>query len=1084
MITVKYDKIILATFFALFFTVSATALDLDVSPSNNLEIGETALVEVTADESRSSIWIERWSPERNEWIADKMETDCDNGCSLTYSYLKNSPGSIEVRGDGAGTDATAQTEITWSDSTSEPPEEPASVETVDISPEGEKNIDLGESVRVDVNAEGSNLESIWIERWSDSRNEWVAERQNSAGCSGSSCEVSYSFEESSETSVSVRGRAVARNSENSDIGTSSETSIKWRKEAPPQPEGPTADIHVSDTSPLVGQTISFDAFDSDPGDFPIKEYRWDLPNGNTVFDRSISAQFDSPGQRRVSLKVTDTEGLTDTDTVTLDVEESETGLRVTVRDRDDDELENARVRVRNSYEKNAVTGSNGEVRFRDLEEGDHSIRVKCGGETETRTKFVEEGTTASAKVKIDSSISDDYCDEEPDILNAQISVSDSDPFVGESVRFDASGSQGDIKEYEWEFGEGSVRYGSSIFRSFSSEGTEQVWLTVTDTEGNSDTDSASINVRERSQCKVHIGDISFRDLDATDNEAEADIRISNRGEPQDVNVRLFVNNDNVKDIDATIGTGGERRFSTNLTDRRGTDVRAEVRTSGDPCGSGFFERSATIQDTVSRDREPTARLDIDPRNADVGEEIDFDAGESSDPDGEIEEYEFDLDGDGDYEISTDESEVEETYFEELEETARVRVTDNDGNTDTASGTYTVRAKSRVSFSNVEIPQNVCSGESFDVTFTARNIGDEERVLIVEGEGFGDRNSYSTHLEEDEEDEVTITFTTGEPGTGEFTIRSVGGNSDTVENTVEVLDCETAGGEIEGISMKVVPDRVRAGESVRISGYVDNARGRQDVEIEMDGRNLKTVSTEPDGYYSTYIYPERTGDFELTAKTDRFRATRSLTVLPTVSVGNIDIPETVFHGDEIEVCAEVNSQNIPSVLLRVNGEIVESTNDRGNVCFETTAKKKGDITYEVVGLARGQSSSSSREVQVHEAKPEASSFPGQVASVESGRGIVKTTIYNNNDRRTEYFVNINGLPSTWTSTTEKQVILQPGEEREVFFYLTPREEGDYDPLVTVTSETEIVHSERVDVEVGGTSKSRNLSLFERLRNAFL
>ncbi|PSH02513.1 MAG: hypothetical protein BRC26_00170, partial [Nanohaloarchaea archaeon QH_8_44_6] len=455
-----------------------------------------------------------------------------------------------------------------------------------------------------------------------------------------------------------------------------------------------------------------------------------------------------------------------------------------------------------------------------------------------------------------------------------------------------------------------------------------------------------------------------------------------------------------------------------------------------------------------------------------------------DLDGRIEEYEFDLDGDGDYEISGDDSEVEETFSEETKRTAKVRVIDNDGNTDTAQSSYNVRAESRVSFTDINIPENVCAGESFDVTFTARNTGDKERILIVEGEGFGDRNSHSTHLEEGDEEEVTITFTTDDAGTKEFTIRTVGGNSDTIQNSIEVLDCETVEEEESGISMKVVPDRVRAGKSVKISGYVENAQGREDVKIEMNNRELKEVSTEPDGYYSTFIYPERAGDFELTAKTDQYRATRKLTVLPTVTVGNMKTPETVFQGDKIEVCADVNSQKIPAVLLVVDGEIVESTTDRGTVCFDTVARKKGEVNYKIVGLARGERSSAEREVEVHEAKPEASSFPGQIASVESGRGIVKATIYNNNDIRTKYFVGINGLPSTWTSTTEKEVILQPGEEREVFFYLTPREEGEFNPRVTITSDSEIVHTERVPVEVGGTKNQRKLSLYERLKNVFL
>ncbi|PSH00063.1 MAG: hypothetical protein BRC28_01495 [Nanohaloarchaea archaeon SW_4_43_9] len=782
-----------------------------------------------------------------------------------------------------------------------------------------------------------------------------------------------------------------------------------KSEPPEEAEGPTADITVSDSSVKIGQSVSFDAFDSQEGDSPIKEYKWNFEDGKTSFDRAVSRSFDSPGEKQATLTVTDTAGKSDTDRATVSVREQ--------NETDD--------------------GDNGD-----------------GGQ------------------------------EEPEDVNAVISVSNNNPFVGESVRFDGSRSEGNIKEYKWEFSDSTSRFGRSVFKSFNSEGNEQVWLRVTDTNGNSDTASVALNVREEKQCRVNIGGISFSDTDKTDDEAEASLTVTNTGEPQEVNVQLFADNRKVSDSDVTLGTGAERKFSDSFTAEKVTDVRAEVRTTGDPCGSGFFERSSTFN-KVTGDQKPVARLDINPKNADVNEEIEFDAGGSKDLDGRIEEYEFDLDGDGDYEITSDDSEVKEKFFEETQRTARVRVTDNDGNTDTAQGSYTVRAKSRVSFSNIDTPENICSGESFDVTFTAENIGDRERLTIIKGEGPGDVNSYSTLLEEGESEEATVTFTPTSPGTKEFTIKTVGGNSDAIRDSIEVLDCEAVEDEEEsGISMKVVPDRVRAGKSVKISGYVENAQGRENVEIEMNNRELKQVSTEPDGYYSTFIYPERTGDFELTAKTDQYRATRKLTVLPTVTVGNMETPETVFQGDKIEVCADVNSQKIPAVLLVVDGEIVESTTDRGTVCFDTVARKKGEVNYKIVGLARGERSSAEREVEVHEAKPEASSFPGQIASVESGRGIVKATIYNNNDVRTKYFVGIKGLPSTWTSTTEKEVILQPGEEREVFFYLTPREEGEFNPRVTITSDSEIVHTERVPVEVGGTKNQRKLSLYERLKNVFL
>lgn len=929
---------------------------------------------------------------------------------------------------------------------------------------------------------------------------------------------------------------------------------------------------VSDSSPDTDQLVDFDASGSE-GD--INEYRWSFPDGSTRYGRTVSESFDSPGDKEVTLKVTGDGGDTDTYQRTLDVgdvSDREGELEVTVRDEDYDRLENARVRVRNGDYETERTDNDGEASFNNLESGDYEVRVRCEDETEYRDIYVSEGETEYLNVEMNLESSDNECDDEDgEALDAFFTVSDSSPDTGESVRFDASGSDGDIKEYRWSFpdetrygrtvsesfdsegsldvrlrvtdtdgnrdsyertinvrdvsddvtavidasdtnprvgesvsfdgsgslgdikeyrwrfDDGTTRYGTSTVKRFDNEGAEQVQLTVTGDNGDRDTDSVTINVGERERCGVDIEEIEFNDYDESDDEVEASLEISNDGDSQDLEVEFFVDNEQVESFDTEIGSGN-RRFSTDFPDDEGTDVRAEIRTTGDPCGDGFYERSSTYRedDFDGGDERPEAKLDIDPNQADIGEEIDFDARDSMDPDGEIEEYEFDLDGDGDYEISNDDGEVERSFYYEVDTRAEVKVTDNDGYTDTASERYRVEAENRVSFSNVNIPGDVCAGDNFEVTFDARNIGDDERVLIVEGEGFGDRNSYSTHLEEDEEEEITITFTTDDPGTEEFTIRALGGNSDSIENSIEVLDCEedSTAADASGISLDLEPTRIRAGEPVKASGYVENTRGRQNVRIEINNRREQEVSTEPDGYYSTTIYPERTGNLDISAETGEQRVSRSLTVLPTVSVGSMDVPDTVFQGDEIEICAEVSSQNIPSVVLRSNGEIIESKNEKGEVCFNTVAKKEGEVEYRITGLARGQSSSVSRDITVHESKAEASSFPEQLASVESGRGIVKATIYNNREQRKTYDVGISGLPETWTSTTEKTVILQPGEEREVFFYLTPREEGTFSPEIEISNDGETVFEESVELEVGGTTEKQEISILQRLRNALL
>ena len=83
----------------------------------------------------------------------------------------------------------------------------------------------------------------------------------------------------------------------------------------------------------------------------------------------------------------------------------------------------------------------------------------------------------------------------------------------------------------------------------------------------------------------------------------------------------------------TFNEAGEWNVELTVTDDEGAQDRAD----------------ATIYVTTSSNEEPEARISTDPEPTDgivtveVGEEVEFDAGDSSDPDGEIESYEWEFD---------------------------------------------------------------------------------------------------------------------------------------------------------------------------------------------------------------------------------------------------------------------------------------------------------------------------------------------------------------------------------------------------------------------------------------------------------
>jgi pimeloyl-ACP methyl ester carboxylesterase len=78
-----------------------------------------------------------------------------------------------------------------------------------------------------------------------------------------------------------------------------------------------------------------------------------------------------------------------------------------------------------------------------------------------------------------------------------------------------------------------------------------------------------------------------------------------------------------------------------------------------------------------------------PYNAHVGIPVILDASASNDPDGKIVRYEWDVNNDGTYDISTTTSTVSYTFHNPYSGSVRLRVTDNDGLTGTATSQATI-----------------------------------------------------------------------------------------------------------------------------------------------------------------------------------------------------------------------------------------------------------------------------------------------------------------------------------------------------------------------------------------------------------
>jgi hypothetical protein len=79
---------------------------------------------------------------------------------------------------------------------------------------------------------------------------------------------------------------------------------------------------------------------------------------------------------------------------------------------------------------------------------------------------------------------------------AKFEISPEDPIVNEEVEFDASDSAGEDLRYKWDFGDGEKDEGMEVTHTYKEPGVFVVILVVTNSTGEVDISSETINVRE------------------------------------------------------------------------------------------------------------------------------------------------------------------------------------------------------------------------------------------------------------------------------------------------------------------------------------------------------------------------------------------------------------------------------------------------------------------------------------------------------------------------------------------------------------------------------------------------------------
>jgi len=220
--------------------------------------------------------------------------------------------------------------------------------------------------------------------------------------------------------------------------------------------------------------------------------------------------------------------------------------------------------------------------------------------------------------------------------SASIAASPNPSTTGETVTFDASDStdsDGEIVEYRWDFnGDGEVDNATSdsqVQHTYTQAGGYDMTLTVVDDDGATDTTVQDVIVEESAVARCTVEPTSA----TTDETVTINATDSENGEVIDYDV----------DGDGSYEVVGETSFTLDRSydspDTYSPSIRVREGERADTADCGTV--------TIAEPNDPPVPdLSIAPRPGIVGQQITFDASNSTDPDGRIVEYRWDFDGDG------------------------------------------------------------------------------------------------------------------------------------------------------------------------------------------------------------------------------------------------------------------------------------------------------------------------------------------------------------------------------------------------------------------------------------------------------
>ena len=373
--------------------------------------------------------------------------------------------------------------------------------------------------------------------------------------------------------------------------------------------------------------------------------------------------------------------------------------------------------------------------------------------------------------------------------SASFSSSPSSPEVGETVSFDASGSNdadGSVASYEWDFdGDGEVdATGEQAANTFDAAGDSDVTLTVTDDDGATDTATQTVSVSEApNPASFQVSNLNVESPVTQGDDATVTATVENAGDEDGTQtVALDVDGSETDSESVTLAGGASQQvsFDVDTAGLSAGDHDVTLSTDDDSASA-----TLAVSEQEPENQDPAAAFDASPSDPEAGETVAFDASGSSDADGSVASYEWDF-GDG---SSATGASPSHTYDSPGDYTVSVTVTDDDGATATATQTVSVSAASDDSDDGTPASTEVGLSPESDLVA----VGESAAYDIVVSDADGGVGVYSMTVAVDDPGVASITNVTLAGVSDEVTDVQIAedGSSATVEAVLVDTDDEGA-----------------------------------------------------------------------------------------------------------------------------------------------------------------------------------------------------------------------------------------------------------------------------------------------------